>query len=1006
MGVLPNFECLLNLVDMKIWLLFVCSTISLGIFAQESVLNDGTWYQFTTNKDGVYGLNYEQLNALGILNEPIPSNSIRMFSNGPGMLPEENWMSRPFDLNEVAIEVADNGDGTFGPGDQLLFVGSDQITWKYNSNEEYFEHANNLYEDRTHFFLTLNNGEGERIEPWDGLSLPVTQTTNTFIDFQLHEIDAHNFLSTGKQWVGENFEETSTLSFDFNFPNVDTQIPGKCIVDLFSRSTGTGNHNSFEVIAPGNSSNFEVINVSSNYLNDLFRNARHVTEFTPQSDITTIDLTMNPGTGNTQGWIDFVSITATRALKVTDNEQLLFRQPVGLGQPGATLFRIENATLNHVVWDITSFNGPYRVQSSLNDSLLEFQGNHNILHEYVCFTPEQILTPEFEGMVSNQNLKGQAFAEGFIVTHPDFIAQANQLAQFHEMHSGISVNVATTTQIYNEFSGGKKDITAIRDYLRYFYENAPDPENQPKYLCLFGDASFDYKGFKYPGSDFVPTFQSQKSLALITSYCSDDYFGLLEVDESNELINTVDIAIGRLPAKTAEEAQVMVDKIIAYKSLENFGDWQYNALFVADDEDNNVHMSQSNNLATSMESENCGLHIAKCYIDAYEQTTNDDGLPRFPEARAFIENKLNDGVLLCNYTGHSGFNAWAYEMIMVDTTFAQLENSSRLPLFFMANCEFSKFDNPQHNSGSEILMSNAEGGAIACISNSRPAYSSSNYQFNNNFNNNIFQRFDGKHMTLGELVQSAKNASTSSLGMTHRSMNLLGDPMLRLNHPELSINVTEVSGTTISEDDEAFLPYSSNVNFSGEIVDYEGVPATSFDGELSYLILDSPVPLITLGNDGTTPFQYSARVDTVASGTATVTAGVFSFDAFIANNGNGYNENGKLILFAQSDYTTAVGCYTDFYTTQSPVSVNQHAPLQATFYPNPVQETLRISLESIHNEPVYANLFDETGKLLRQMQFAAGEAIEISMSEMSAGTYILKIRSGPETGAVKVVKVP
>lgn len=991
---------------MKKSLLLVFTSISIGLSAQESVLNEGTWYQFTTIKDGVHGLSYEQLNSLGILNQPIPSHTIRLFSNGPGMLPEENWVSRPFDLNEVTIEVDDNGDGMFDPGDLLLFYGSDQTTWQYNSDEGYFEHENHLYDTRTHFFLTLNNGEGARIQPSQGLVMPVTQTTNKFIDHQLHEIDGHNFLNTGKQWVGENFEENSTQSFYFNFPNAVPQSTGKVVVDLFSRSLGPGNHNGFELDAPGNSSSFEVINVSSNYLNDLFRNARQDLEFTPQSDVISVDLTIDPVDNNSQGWIDFVSITAARELKVLDDEQLIFRYPDGLGQSGATAFQVEDATSYHVVWDISNFNVPYRITGSLNNGTLEFNGNNNILHEYVCFTQEQILTPEFKGLVPNQNLKGQPFAEGFIVTHPNFVNQAEQLAQFHEMHSGITVNVATTTQIYNEFSGGSKDITAIKDYLRHFYENAPDAESRPKYLCLFGDASFDYRGLKYPGADFVPTFQSQKSLGLITSYCSDDYFGLLEADESNELINTVDLAIGRLPAKTVAEAQVMVDKIMAYKSPDNFGDWQYNALFVADDEDNNVHMTQSNNLATSMESENCALHIEKCYIDAFEQITNDDGLPRYPEARAFIENKLNDGVLLCNYTGHSGFNAWAYELIMVDSSFAQLENSNRLPLFFMANCEFSKFDNPLHNSGSEILMSSTEGGAIACISNSRPAYSSSNYQFNNNFNNNLFQRFDGKYMTLGELVQSAKNASTSNLGMTHRSMNLLGDPMLQLNHPELGIDVAEVSGTTTNEDDEEFLPYSSNVTISGEVVDHEGIPVSSFDGELSYLILDSPAPLITLGNDDTTPFEFDARIDTVAFGSANVTAGEFSFDAFIVNNGNGSNEKGKLILFAESDYTTAVGCYTDFYVTQSPVSVDQHAPLQATFYPNPVQETLRVTLESGHFEPVHADLFDESGKLLRQMQFASGETVEISMSGMSAGTYVLKIRSGNESGTVKIVKVP
>lgn len=989
---------------LTLFFLFYLATWSL--FAQESVLNNGTWHQFTTEQDGVYQLSHEQLNALGVLNGSVASNTIRLFSNGPGMLPEENWKSRPFDLLEVAIKVVDGGDGNFDPGDYLLFFGTDQTTWKYDTEGEVFDHETHLYENRTHFFLTYNNGEGQRIETPTELLLPVTQTVDNFVDYQLHENNTHNFLSTGKQWVGENFEETNTLSFDFEFPNVVSEIPGKCVVELFSRSLGTGNHNGFDVVAPGNSSSFEVINVSSNYLNDLFRNARHVTSVMPQNDIVSVDLTINPVADDSQGWIDFVSVTAARELLTVDSEQLLFRHTANLGQPGATTYQIDDVSSDHQFWDVTNFNAPNLISGTLVDGVYTFSGNHNILREYVCFGPGQVLTPEYEGMLSNQNLKGQPFAEGFIVVHPDFLSQAEQLAQYHENYNNISVNVATTTEVYNEFSGGSKDITAIKDYLRYFYENAPDPDDRPKYLCLFGDASFDYKGFIYAGSDFVPTFQSQKSLALITSYCSDDYYGLLEQNESNELNNSVDIAIGRLPAKTAEEAQTMVDKIISYQSPENFGTWQYNALFIADDEDNNVHMVQSNNLATDLEETNCVLQLHKCYIDAFEEVTNENGFPRYPEARLYIENKINEGVLLCNYTGHSGFNAWTYEKIMVDSSFAQLENSGRLPLFFMANCEFSKFDNPLHISGSEILLINPQGGAIACISNSRPAYSSSNFLFNNNFNNNIFQRFDGKYMTLGELVQSAKNASTSTNSMTHRSMNLLGDPMLRLNHPGLEIHVSEVSGTNLNEDDDEVLPFSSSVNFSGEIVDHEGVPATSFDGELSYLILDSKVPLITLGNDNNTPFQYTARIDTIATGTTSVMGGEFSFDAFTANNGNGYNGNGKLILFAQNDFTTAAGCYSDFLLTQSPVSTADHQPLEATFFPNPVRETLRVMMDSDQQSIVFADLYSEKGKLIQQMQFAPGASIEIDMASVSAGTYVLRIFSDQHSGSVKIVKVP
>jgi len=992
-----NLQTLINRTGLQ--LLFF---LALPVFGQQSVLNSGNWYHLTTQQDGVHRLTYEDLSDYGILNSPVPSSSISLFSNGPGMLPEENWIERPFDLEEIRIAVVDQGDGTFGPGDYILFYGTDQTIWSYDLESGLFEHSTNLYEDKTHFFLSLSEGEGLRIGPINYPLYPPNHNVNSFTDYALHEIELRNLYRSGKKWFGENFEDQLTHDFVFHFPHIKSDTTATCHVDLISRSLGTGNFNTFIVDANGVSSDFEVINVSSNYLNDYVRAANHTFEFSPSGNQIDVSVTLDPVSSSSAAWINFVKIQAERSLNLSGVEQLHFRNTSMIAENGATLYTLDSFSGLHEVWDISQFNQPVRMTGILDASgVFEFSNNHDILREYVCFIPDNALTPEYHGIAENQNLKGQPFAQGFIVTAPEFLAQAEQLAAFHETHSGLSVNIATTHQIYNEFSGGSKDITAIKDYLRHFYNAAPSEVEKPQYLCLLGNASFDYKGHQYPETDWVPTFQSESSFAPITSYCSDDYYGLLDQNESNGLGQLIDLRIGRLPARSIAEAQTLVNKITAYASNPEPGDWQLNVLFVADDEDNNIHMTQSNQLSNHIQQDNCAIHIHKTYFDAFEQISTPNG-DRYPEATEAILNRLEEGVLFCNYTGHSGYTNWAAENVLVDTMLEQLQNAHRLPLFFLANCEFSRFDSPAQLSGSQRLMINPNGGAIASISNSRLGYSSSNYVFNNHFNNKLFEMENGEYHRLGDLIMNAKNASVSTNVMSHRSINLLGDPMLRLNYPRLNLAVTNVTGSDAFPGD-VVAQYYSNMEVEGEVTNVEGDVQFGFNGPLTYLILDAEVPLITLGNDGFNPFNYKAYVDTLAIGTAEVENGYFSFSAPITSNGNGHTGQGKIILFAHDENETGWGCFTEFTSFQSPVSTENIEVLQASFYPNPVGDMLFVETDKLYPQ-VTARLFDSTGKLVMTEVFSSLDRFGIPFSHLSAGPYMLQLEADQQRTVVRVVK--
>lgn len=972
--------------------------------AQSSVLNSGNWFEFTTDTDGVYRLDYNDLVSFGVLTGPVPSSNIQMYSNGPGMLPEQNWIDRPFDLQQIAIAIHDQDDGSFDAGDYILFYGTDQVEWHYSESTERFEHTPHLYDNNNHYFLTLNDTGELRLLEADTLDGSITETISTFTDLIVHEVDIFSIHHSGKQWFGEAFSPDSELEFQFEVPNLIPNTEAQCIVDVVARCTGSGNTNTFGVSVNSQNSEFEVLNVSNNYLNDYVRQHSHVTDFTTSTSPINVSLSFLPHNQYSFAYLNYISLEVLREITVPENSNLLFRTGHYTDSTQVRLISVEAVTENHQVWETTNFFEPSLISGTLSNGVFQFKAIQDIPRTYIVFDPDNSPAPEFKNVVPNQNLKGASPAEGFIVTHPNFLTQAQQLADFHESHNNISVNVATTTQIYNEFSGGVKDITAIKDYMRYFYESAQSEAERPKYLCLFGDASVDYKGNVYPGTDFVPTFQTEKSFAQITSYCSDDYFALLDPLESNLLTDNIDVATGRLPAKTVAEAQTLVNKIIAYHQPESNGEWQQHVIFVADDEDNNIHMSQSNQLAFQMETENCDIHTERIFFDAFEQINNGNG-DRYPGATERILNHLENGVIVCNYTGHSGISNWASEIVMIDTLFAGLQNAPHFPLFFMANCEFSRYDHPVNISGSEILMMNPNGGSIACVSNSRPGYSSSNYTFNHHFNSNLFGFLEnGERLRLGDLIKHAKNSSITGNGMAHRSNNLLGDPMTRLNYPDLDISISNVQGAQFEAGQWQF-GFDQTIDLTGSITTAEGSLANWFNGTLRYLILDSPIPTLTLGNDGFQPFLFIAQTDTITQGTTNVENGSFSFSAQIEENGNGEPGQGKMLLYAIGEAQSATGCFSDFNIESSTVFLEEKNPLEFAVYPNPVQKELHIQTTE-EFEVGEVTLQKVTGESLGLSSSLESGRAKLSIGNLAPGIYLLRVISGNQTATIRVVKQP
>ena len=252
-----------------------------------------------------------------------------------------------------------------------------------------------------------------------------------------------------------------------------------------------------------------------------------------------------------------------------------------------------------------------------------------------------------------------------IVTHPDFLSEANRLADHHRLADGMTVVVATNQEIYNEFSSGSPDVSAIRNFVKMLYQK-PEGSGKLKYVLLFGDGSYDYKDHLAKNTNYVLAFETFESQNMVFSTATDDFYGLMDPLEGNDAFGFIDLGIGRFPVDDIDEARSMVDKCIFYASgaPKNMGEWRNSICFIADDEDSNTHIRQVEDQVTPGIEKNHSLYnIDKIYLDAYTQISTSSGA-RYPEVNKRINEEVEKGVLLLNYTGHGGETGWATESIL------------------------------------------------------------------------------------------------------------------------------------------------------------------------------------------------------------------------------------------------------------------------------------------------------------------------------------------------------
>jgi len=963
--------------------------------AANSVLSSGSWFKVGVTAEGVYKLTYSDLQTLGLNVASIDPRNIRIYGNGGGMLPAQNAEPRPLDLVECAIKVKGEADSSFDASDYVLFYGQSQHRWHYDSTDQQFHHVINIYSDTTFYFLNISPFPGARI-PYQPFSvLSATDTVTSFDDYAFHELDQVNFLTSGKEWYGEQFDSVNLhKSFSFSFPNHDLNVPLEVNVNTIGRSFTSVSD--WMISSPSNNFNFNTAITSQSVTSDFAKEGNGSLIFNSPSDTFSISIDFSSGDPSAKGWLNWIEVSCRRHLTATP-QPMFFRDLNSIGNGKVAYFFIANAT-NDSVWDVTDHNNVRQV-AALNGAS-SFRVTSSYLHEYVVFQESNLPSPVLLGPVANQNLRGLPQAQLIIITHKDFLPAANTLANHHRNFDGLSVNVVPVDQVYNEFSSGSQDITAIRDFLRLFYFRYSLADSL-RYVLLFGDASYDYKNRLQPNSDFVPCYESASSLNQTTSFSSDDYFTFMDSIEGDRFFfnDLPDIGIGRLPAKTLAEANVGVNKVIHYATASDLDSWRKEITVSADDEDNNTHLTQAEFLCNDLDTSYCGFDVDKVYVDAFTQVSTPDG-PRYPDATALFSKKMDEGALYIHYIGHSGINNWGDENFVDSSFLDTVQNLNHMPFIMAFGEKFNSYDEPYFISGGKQLMLNPAGGAIACLSGSGPCFSGSNFTLEQKIMHHLLK----PELRLGDIVKKSFNEYTDRYV---RNIVLLGDPALRLNYPVNNVVLTLFNGAPPTGIVDT-LPLGSTVSASGEIQNSTGQLLNGFNGLLKILLLREQMDT-TLANDVLSLAQsFTVWHDTLYNGTAVVTNGTFSFSFNIPTSPSQYYSNAKFSFYAEDGSTDANGCYRDMVIGNIFFGVDEiDGSSEMITSPNPVTGELTVSVSASIKGPLTLNLFDPQGKVLQTLTQISSSRFTINCSDLACGIYFIELHSESPAviGRKKIIKM-
>ncbi|MBC2846517.1 type IX secretion system sortase PorU [Winogradskyella flava] len=875
-----------------------------------SVLSTGEWYRFYIEKSGIFRLSKGFLGSLGINTNSIDPRTIKLYGNGGRMLPLINSVNYPYDIVENAVRFIGEEDGSFDNGDYILFYGEGPTTYNQESQTNI-----NLYTDKTYYYINISPGNGKRIQPMANIDATPDFQINTFQDYQFYEVDEFNLARLGRRWFGDEFDIETQRTYQFLFPNLVTSesVDFSIAAGSVSEISGT----TLRVTVNGNVVNTLGFAPTSD---SVLASARSFNgDINISSDAVTVTLDYdNNGNPSSSAYLDYINIEATRSLAYA-GEQLRFRNRSVSTTPGIAEYIISNAASVFEVWDITDRFNVSNMSNPDDQTNLSYKAQSGIDRTYIAFSGSDTFLPQKDSRsaVANQNLKGTIFngdqgdfqdVDYIILTPNELQSQAERLAQINRDQYGLNVKVVDLQTVYNEFSTGSQDIAALRNFIKYVYDNASEPSKRLKYLCLFGEGSYDYKDRIRNNTNLVPSWYSTESFSLGSSFVSDDFYAMLDDNEgSMSLADRMDIAVGRILAEDIQRAREMVDKVEGYYGAEAYGSWRNNILLISDDVDEAWEkqlQETTDGLGVRIEDEKSFFNVVKIHSDAFEQESSSAG-NRYPEVNEAIKDAIEVGALVVNYFGHGGEDGLAKERIYDKFDAQEVNNVCKFNLFITITCEYTKFDDPNRDTAGEFTFWNKNGGSISLITTTRQIDVVTGRIINEVLDDYLFAYGSNEYPSMSEALRLTKIDNSVAGRRSKRLVFFIGDPAMKLAVAKPNIRLTKVNDVDITQPIDT-LKALSYTKLEGEVTDLNGSLLSNYNGTLTATVYDKRIERQTLANDGTTDsngtiiLDFTTLGEIIFKGQASVTNGQFEFDFIVPRDIGIPVGEGKVSFYAQT----------------------------------------------------------------------------------------------------------
>lgn len=871
-------------------------------YKSHSVLSKGKWAKIRVKEEGVYSLTQSFVSSLGFSN----LSKVKVYGYGGrvqnNIINYENVVDGDYDdLEEVPLYRRNN---------DVIFYAEGTRRWSdlslSSSNAAFTAtHQNNPYSSYSYYFIT----EGDSVLQIEDEQMNALSSDSMITSVPCHALvdnDEYSWYTSGNNlFESYNFgERGNSRDYTLVTSNVDSTKSGGIFLAFTmaskSRSSVTLNHN-------GKSLGTLSFSPITDEYDHAFLGTRYFTTNGLKSR-NTINLKT---TQRVDARLDYIRLDYFKKLVFSGNS-MVFRHY----SDESSNFVLSGVSDNVKVWRIGYPGHPLaNVTGKYSNSQFTCLVDNPSLRYVAVDVSASFATPEKVGIIENQDLHADTICDMVIIIPESgkLQQQAQRLADYHKEKDGLRVKIVRADELYNEYSSGTPDVGAYRRYLKMLYDKADKDEDRPRYLLLFGGSVWDNRMLtpecKYlDAKDYLLCYESESSLNGISSYVTDDYFGLLDDGEGGSILSEkIDLGIGRIPAVTSNDAKIVVDKLINYMDNKNAGAWRNMVYMVADDGDNNTHMQETERVAQSLEKDFPKMAVKRIYSDAYNRISTSVG-HTYPDVSAALKKILNkSGALIVNYTGHGSPILFSHEQILTLADFKNAQ-SDQVPMWVTASCEMTPFDMLQETIG-ETALFNKNSAAIAFYSSCRAVYSAQNSYLNSYFMKYVFAtKSNGKRYTIGDAAMATKVSlvTPSKDAPQDYSFNklkyaLMGDPAMVLAMPLHTVVVDEINGVNVAQKaDLPLLSAGSVVKVKGHIESADGEKIPSFNGTVGISLMDSKDTITCLNNanDDVGPFSYSEYTKTLYEGSDSVRNGMFETEIPIPLDIKYTNLQGRMNLYA------------------------------------------------------------------------------------------------------------